>query len=114
MTRDCLFCEMAGGQRVADKLYEDEKLFAVRDIHPRAPVHFMVIPKEHIPTVAGLSADHGSLLIDMFKTAHWVAQRQGIAEEGYRLAINYGEIAGMTISHLHLHVLGGRHLGPEG
>lgn len=114
MVQECLFCDMATGKTAVKKLYEDDLVFVVRDIHPRAPVHFMVIPREHIPTAADLGEGHGPLLARMFQTAHRVAGQEGISEDGYRLAINYRQAAGMTIYHLHLHVLGGRRLGPEG
>ena len=111
---ECLFCEMASGKMAVDKLHDDPQLFAVRDIHPRAPVHFMVIPKEHIPTAADVEERHGPLLAHMLAVANDIAQREGIAERGYRLAVNVGRGGGQLIMHLHMHVLGGRRLGPEG
>ncbi len=114
MEQDCLFCRMAGGQVPVDKLYEDDLVFSIRDIQPRAPVHLMVIPREHIPTAAALQETHGPLLGRMFMTAARLAEQEGLAEQGYRLAINVGQAAGQTVYHLHLHILGGRTLGPEG
>jgi histidine triad (HIT) family protein len=114
MTQECLFCRMVRGEVPTQKLYEDELVFAIRDIHPRAPVHFMVIPKEHIPSAQEIGEKHGPLLARMFMVAKKVAQQEGIAEKGYRLAINVREHGGQLIYHLHMHVLGGRHLGPEG
>lgn len=111
---DCLFCNMAQGKMQVDKLHEDDLVFSIRDIHPRAPVHFMVIPKEHIPTAADIREEHGPLLARMFMTAARLARQEGIDERGYRLAFNVREHGGQTIYHLHLHVLGGRRLGPEG
>lgn len=111
---DCLFCRMVEGEVPVDKLYEDDLVIAVLDIHPRAPVHFMVVPKEHIPTVREVRGEHGPLLSRIFTTAAKVAKDEGVAESGYRLAFNVGDDAGMTIPHLHLHCLGGRQLGPEG
>ena len=111
---DCLFCSMAEGKMQVDKLYEDDLVFSIRDIHPRAPVHVMVIPKQHIPTATDLTEEHGPLLGWLFAVAAQVARQEGLDERGYRLAFNVGEQAGMTISHLHLHMLGGRPLGPEG
>ncbi len=111
---DCLFCDMAQGKMQVDKLYEDDMVFSIRDIHPRAPVHVMVIPKQHIPTATELSDEHGLLLGRLFAAAAQVARRERLDERGYRLAFNVGEHAGMTIPHLHLHILGGRPLGPEG
>jgi len=111
---DCLFCTIARGTMKVDKLYEDELVFSIRDIHPRAPVHVMVISKEHIPTATELTDEHGPLLGRLFAAAAKVAQQEGLHERGYRLAFNVGDHAGMTISHLHLHMVGGRPLGPEG
>ena len=111
---ECLFCNMAQGKMQVDKLYEDDLVFAIRDIHPRAPVHFMVIPREHIPTAIDIREEQGPLLARLIAVANRVAEQEGIAGRGYRLAFNVGEHAGMTIPHLHLHVLGGRPLGPEG
>ena len=110
---ECLFCNMASGAMAVDKLHDDQQVFAIRDIHPRAPVHFMVIPKEHIPSAADIEERHGPLLAQMIAVANDIAQREGV-EKGYRLAINVGKGGGQFIMHLHMHVLGGRHLGPEG
>ncbi|MDO8614282.1 MAG: histidine triad nucleotide-binding protein [Dehalococcoidia bacterium] len=111
---DCLFCRMVQGEVPVDKLYEDDLVVAILDINPRAPVHFMVIPKEHIPTAKDIRGEHGPLLSRIFTTACRVAKDEGVHESGYRLALNVGDDAGMTVSHLHLHCLGGRRLGPEG
>jgi histidine triad (HIT) family protein len=105
---------MVRGNIAVDKLYDDELVFVVRDIQPRAPVHVLVIPKEHIPTAADVRSEHGPIVARLFEAANRVAGQEGIAQSGYRLAINYGPAAGMTISHLHMHVLAGRNLGPEG
>jgi histidine triad (HIT) family protein len=114
MPDGCLFCRMASGEVPVEKLHDDELCFAIRDINPRAPVHLMVIPKEHIPTARDLRDAHGSLLARMVQVADRVAGSESIAERGYRLVFNVGDDAGMTIPHLHLHVLGGRRLGAEG
>jgi len=105
---------MAQGKVPVEKLYEDELVFSIRDIHPRAPVHFMVIPKEHIPTAQEITENHGSLLARMVTVANMVARQEGIADSGYRLVVNVREYGGQAIYHLHMHVLGGRRLGPEG
>jgi len=114
MPDDCLFCKMVSGEIPVDKLYEDDLVFAILDIHPRAPVHFMVIPKEHVPTATEIRGEHGPLLTRMFTAAAEVAREEGLGDTGYRLAFNVGRDAGMTIYHLHLHCVGGRALGPEG
>jgi len=111
---DCLFCKMADGEIPTDPLYDDDVVFAIRDINPRGPVHFMVIPKEHIPTAKDIRGEHGPLLSRMLTVAAQVAKEEGLDESGYRLAFNVGDAAGMTVHHLHLHCLGGRQLGPEG
>ncbi len=111
---DCLFCRMAEGEVPTDPLYDDDLVFSIRDINARAPVHFMVIPREHIPTAKDIRGEHGPLITRMMTAATKVAAEEGIGESGYRLAFNVGDDAGMTIPHLHLHCLGGRRLGPEG
>ncbi|HWO73847.1 MAG TPA: histidine triad nucleotide-binding protein [Dehalococcoidia bacterium] len=111
---ECLFCSMASGAFQVDMLHKDERVFAIRDINPRAPVHFMVIPKQHIPSARALTPADGPLLGHMVSVANQLAVREGISERGYRLAFNVGEYGGQTIFHLHMHVLGGRQLGAEG
>jgi histidine triad (HIT) family protein len=105
---------MAGGEIPVDKLYDDDLVFAIRDISPRAPVHVLVIPKLHIPHVQHIESRHGEVLARMFVAANEVARLEGVYESGYRCAFNVLDDSGMTIHHLHLHVVGGRKLGPEG
>ncbi len=114
MESDCLFCRMASGEMPVEKPHEDELCFAIRDINPRAPVHLMVIPKEHIPSVQEVKDEHGPLLARLVTVANKLAEAEGIAGRGYRLAFNCGDDGGQTIYHIHLHVVGGRRLGPEG
>ena len=111
---DCLFCGMAAGRISVEKLYDQNGVFAIRDIHPRAPVHVLVISYEHIAMVSDLAVDHGPLLAQMCLAANEVARQEGVAESGYRCAFNVGRAAGQTIYHIHMHVLGGHTLGPEG
>ncbi len=114
MPQDCLFCRMGSGAAPVDKVFEDDRVFAIRDINPRAPVHVMVIPKDHIPSARDISSDNAPLLAHVFATANRIASDLGLSERGYRLTFNVGDEGGQTIYHLHLHVLGGRRLGPEG
>jgi histidine triad (HIT) family protein len=114
MPDDCLFCRMASGAMDVPKLHDDEMVFAIRDINPRAPVHVLVIPKQHIGDARELTAVHGDVLARMLRVARLAAENEGLLKRGYRLAFNVGEDAGMTIDHLHMHLLGGRHLGAEG
>ena len=113
MSENCLFCRMSLGDVPVGKVYEDDQLFAIKDINPRAPVHIMIIPREHIPSAAELTEDQGPLVARMIATAGEVAKTQGIDKSGYRLTFNVGNDGGQTIYHLHLHLLGGRELGPE-
>ncbi len=111
---DCIFCRIIEGEIPSDRLYEDDLVVAILDIQPRAPVHFMVIPREHIRDAREIRGEHGPLLSRMFIVAAKVAKDEGVGESGYRLAFNVGPDAGMTVHHLHLHGVGGRQLGPEG
>ena len=111
---DCLFCNMSSGAVPADKVAENKDAFAIRDINPRAPIHALIIPRKHIPTAADIEWGNAEELAGIFMLASEVARLEGVAADGYRLAINVGEAAGMTISHLHLHLVGGRRLGAEG
>ena len=111
---DCLFCRMAAGEVPIEPLLENEHVFAIRDINPRAPVHVLLIPRQHIEDARSLRPEHGPLLEHLFAAAAEVGRREGVDEDGYRLAFNVGDAAGMTVSHLHLHLVGGRRLGPEG
>ena len=114
MAEDCLFCKMASGEMQVEKLVDDDLVFAIRDIAPRAPLHVLVIPKTHIANAQHVRPEHGPVLARMVEAANEVASREGLGERGYRLALNVLGDAGMTIWHLHMHVLGGRRLGPEG
>lgn len=111
---ECLFCGMASGDAPADRIAASERAFAIRDINPRAPVHALIIPTLHIADARALEAEHAATLSAMFALATETARREGVLESGYRLAFNVGDDAGMTVPHLHLHLLGGRLLGPEG
>ncbi len=114
MADECLFCRMASGVIDVPRVAENADAFAIRDINPRAPVHVLVIPKTHIADARSLEWGHGELLTSLFVLASEVARLEGVHESGYRLAFNVGDAAGMTVQHLHLHLLGGRPLGPEG
>src|SRR5262245_1356468 len=111
MPDDCLFCRMASGTMAVPTVVEDDRVCVIRDIHPRAPTHVMVIPKEHIASARELTESHGALLGHIFATAANVARELGVSDNGYRLTFNVGDEGGQTIFHLHLHLLGGRLLG---
>lgn len=111
---DCLFCRMASGEFPVDKIAENDQAFAIRDINPRAPIHDLIIPRQHIDNAREVEWIHGDILAGAFVLATQVARLEGVYEAGYRLAFNVGDNAGMTIHHLHMHLVGGRKLGPEG
>jgi histidine triad (HIT) family protein len=104
----CLFCKMASGQIKPDVVYEDENLLAFRDIHPQAPVHILIIPKVHLPTLNDL--DDAVLAGQLLQAAAKIAKQQGLADDGYRTVINCNKHGGQAVDHLHLHVLGGRQM----
>jgi histidine triad (HIT) family protein len=107
---DCLFCKFVNGEIEPDKVYEDEHVFAFRDINPQAPTHILVIPKKHIATLNDLQADDEALVGKLYLAAQKIAQDEGIAEDGYRTVMNCNEMAGQTVFHIHLHLLGGRRM----
>lgn len=114
MTQDCLFCRIYRGDIPSDILYRDDLAFVIRDIAPRAPVHLLAIPTRHFVLADDLDAGAEPLVGHLLAVGREMARREGIAESGYRLAVNQGEHGGQTVDHLHVHVLGGHPLGPEG
>jgi histidine triad (HIT) family protein len=114
MSGECLFCKMVVGDVPVPRLHDDDLVFAIRDINPRAPVHLLIIPKEHIADARHVGDAHGPVLARMLAVARELAAANGIEKRGYRIAFNVGEDAGMTVPHLHMHLLGGRQLGAEG
>ena len=107
---DCLFCRIVSGEIPATLVGESEHTVAFRDIAPQAPTHVLVVPKDHYPDVAALSAQP-ALLAELVEQANAVATDEGLAGRGYRLVFNTGPDAGQTVFHAHGHVLGGRDLG---
>lgn len=107
---DCVFCKIVAGEIPSELLYQDEEVIAFRDINPQAPIHLVIIPKKHIPSLALLSEAESSLIGHMVNVANQLAKGEGISEKGYRLAINYGKEGGQLVPHLHMHLLGGHQL----
>ena len=107
-----LFTKIINGEIPSDKVYEDNRVTAFRDINPLAPVHVLIVPRKEIPTVNDIADADKELVGHMFQVAAQIAADQGIAESGYRLLINCNADAGQEIFHLHMHLLGGRNLGP--
>ncbi len=108
----CIFCKIVNGEIPATVVYRNAHVTAFRDIHPSAPVHILIIPNQHIDNICDARALTGDVLAQLFQAANHVAASEGIGEAGYRLMLNYGPDASLTVPHLHLHLLGGRHLGP--
>lgn len=107
---DCIFCKIAAGEVPADILHTDEEVIAFRDINPQAPVHVLIIPGEHIATLAELPEGRSVLVGHMVDVANKLAISEGISESGYRVVINCGQQGGQLVQHLHMHLLGGRQL----
>ena len=105
---DCLFCKMASGAIKPDVVYEDDAVLAFRDINPQAPLHVLVIPKQHIATINDLQVTDGALIGKLSLAAKHIAAQEGIAERGYRTVMNCNAEAGQSVFHVHLHMLGGR------
>ncbi len=114
MVRDCIFCRIGSGDAPGVLLYRNEHCFAVADIEPKAPVHLLVIPNQHFTYLGSLAPSFYTVLGEMFAAARTLAETHGIAGSGYRLVVNQGENAGQQVSHLHLHLLGGRPLDAMG
>lgn len=107
---DCVFCKIARHEIPSELLYEDDELVAFEDASPQAPVHFLVIPREHIATVVDIPESRSSLLGKMAIVGVAIAREKGLEPKGYRLVLNYGEDGGQLVQHIHLHVIGGRSL----
>ena len=108
----CIFCKIINGDIPSAKVYEDELVYAFRDINPQAPTHILVIPKEHIPSVAAVTAENSAVIAHIFEVIPAIAKAENL-ENGYRVVSNCGKDAGQTVEHLHFHILGGKTLSLE-
>ena len=106
---DCLFCKIIAGEIPSTKVYEDETVFAFRDIAPQAPTHILVVPKTHIADLGGISCENSAVVAHIFEVIPKIAQTEGLVN-GYRVVSNCGSDAGQTVQHLHFHILGGKTL----
>lgn len=111
MPSDCIFCRIIAGELPSNRVYEDDAVIAFRDIHPQAPVHVLVVPREHVASLSDLGEEHRELAGRLLGAVPEVARAAGGVENGYRLIVNNGRDGGQTVPHLHLHILGGRTLG---
>ena len=109
---DCLFCKIIGGQIPSTKVYEDDLVFAFRDIAPQAPTHILVVPKTHIGSVAEINGENSAVVARIFEVIPQIAKAEGL-DNGYRVVSNCGDDAGQTVKHQHFHILGGKTLSLE-
>jgi len=107
---DCIFCKIVAGEIPSTCVYEDEFVFAFRDIYPQAPVHILVIPKEHITSVADVNTSNSHLVAKCFEAIAKIAKDEGL-DSGFRVISNSGADGGQTVFHMHFHILGGKTLG---
>jgi histidine triad (HIT) family protein len=110
----CVFCRIVAGQVQSDVLYQDEEITVFRDIRPQAPTHVLIVPNTHVSSIRQLLNGDSPLIVKMLSKAHEMAEAAGLADRGYRLVINTGPDAGQVIDHLHLHLLGGKTMRPDG
>ena len=109
---NCLFCKIIAGEIPSAKVYEDETVYAFRDIAPQAPTHILVVPKAHIEDCNGITADNSAVVSHIFEVIPQIAKAENL-ENGYRVVSNCGADAGQTVQHLHFHILGGKKLALE-
>ncbi|MBQ5794703.1 MAG: histidine triad nucleotide-binding protein [Kiritimatiellae bacterium] len=108
----CIFCEIIAGNIPSAKVYEDDKVYAFRDINPQAPVHILVVPKQHIPSADAIDADNAAVVASIFAAIPKIAAQEGLTN-GYRVITNCGEDGCQSVQHLHFHLLGGKKLSEE-
>ena len=106
----CIFCDIANKKTATCLLYEDEQVVAFDDLHPRAPIHKLIIPKQHIATINDIQPTQETLVGRLFTVAHTLANTLNIAEEGYRVVMNCNQHGGQAVYHIHLHLIGGKQL----
>jgi histidine triad (HIT) family protein len=107
---DCIFCKIIDKKIPARIVYEDEHAVAFEDVNPQAPVHTLVIPRKHIPTLLDIKEEDNNLIGHLVKVANKIANDRGIAERGFRVVTNCNPESGQTVYHIHLHILGGRQM----
>lgn len=107
---DCLFCKITAGAIPAAIVFEDDEIMAFRDLHPQAPTHLLIIPRQHIATINDTTDENQALLGKMILRAKKIAQAEGFSDTGYRLIFNINPDGGQTVYHIHLHLLGGRQM----
>ncbi|OGQ17347.1 MAG: histidine triad nucleotide-binding protein [Deltaproteobacteria bacterium RIFCSPHIGHO2_02_FULL_40_11] len=109
--KECLFCKIIAGSIKSEKVYEDEHVFAFKDIHPKAPIHVLIVPKQHIDSLAKLDESNADVLKPVFLAAQKIVKEEGVLERGFRTVFNCNPEGGQLVYHLHLHLLAGKQLG---
>lgn len=110
---DCIFCKIVKGEIPSEKVYEDEKVLAFKDINPVTPIHVLVIPKKHFKDVLDVKEEDKEIIVDLFQSINKIAKILGIEENGFRVINNCGKDAGQEVMHLHFHLLAGKKLGAK-
>lgn len=110
---DCIFCKIVKGEIPSEKVYEDEKVLAFKDINPVTPIHVLVIPKKHFKDVLDVKEEDKEIIADLFQSINKIAKTLGIEKNGFRIVNNCGEDAGQEVMHLHFHLLAGKKLGAK-
>ena len=110
---DCVFCKIINGEIPSEKVYEDDKVLAFKDINPAAPIHVLVIPKEHVQNVLEINHENKEMISDIFLAINKIAKQLGIEDDGFRIINNCGKDSGQEVMHLHFHLLAGGKMGPK-
>ena len=110
MSVDCIFCKIIAGEIPSDVVYENDDVFAFRDLNPQASTHILIIPKKHIATIDDITPEDAETVGKLYLAASHIAEQEGLSE-GYRVVMNCNEAAGQTVFHIHLHLLGGQEMG---
>lgn len=110
---DCIFCKIIKKEIPSDIVYEDDEIIGFKDINPAAPIHILVIPKKHIPSLAHLQKEDENLIGKIYSVINKIAEEQGVKEKGFRVIVNCGKDGGQEVGHLHFHLLAGKQLGEK-
>lgn len=105
---DCIFCKIVKHEIPANTVYEDDEVIAFKDINPQAPIHLLIVPKEHVASIMEIDDDNSEILNKIIRVAQNLARQNNIDNKGFRLVVNTGDDGGQTVKHLHFHLLGGR------
>lgn len=108
----CLFCKIAKGEIPSQKVYEDERILAFRDINPQAPIHVLIIPKQHIESINEITAENSAIIAYIFEKLPQIAREAGLTN-GYRIISNIGDDGRQSVKHMHFHILGGKQLSEK-